>query len=182
VRAAWVKLLNKWLPAKPASVLDIGCGTGSLSLLLASLGHQVMGIDISEQMLVRAEAKAKAAGQSILFRLMDAYNPDLPHSSFDVIVCRHLLWAMPSPAEALRRWSMLLVPGGRLLLIEGFWHTGGGLHALQIIDALPPELTAVQIEDLSSNSNLWGQAVRDERYLITAKRQRTTIKEDDHEL
>jgi len=47
VLAAWTGLLNDWLPAGKSNVLDAGCGTGSLSLVLAGLGHQVSGIDIS---------------------------------------------------------------------------------------------------------------------------------------
>ena len=170
VRSEWTALLRRWLPEEPVSILDIGCGTGSISLILASLGHHVLGIDFSARMLEQAEAKAKAAGYAIPFKLMDAYKPDLPAGAFDVIVCRHLLWAMPSPATALERWSMLLVPGGRILLIEGFWQTGGGLHAQQVIDALSPSFTAVKVEDLSSNDDLWGEEKSDERYIITADR------------
>ena len=49
----------------------------------------------------------------------------------------HLLWALREPAQVLQRWVNLLVPGGRLILIEGYWHTGGGLHAEEVTEALP---------------------------------------------
>ena len=168
-RQAWTKLLSKWLPPESVSILDIGCGTGSLSLVLAALNHQVMGIDLSEAMLALAKAKAETAGHLISFSIMDAYTPQLLGQQFEVLVCRHLLWAMPDPTVALQRWSKLLVSGGRILLIEGFWHTGGGLHAEQIVVALPATFTTVNVEDLSANTALWGKTINDERYMVIAK-------------
>jgi len=65
VRQAWTELLKAQFPGPGARVLDIGCGTGSLSLVLAGLGLQVRGIDLSPGMLARAQAKAAAAGVDI---------------------------------------------------------------------------------------------------------------------
>ncbi len=170
VREAWTNLLTKSLLTPPASVLDIGCGTGSLSLILAKLNYNVTGIDLSEAMIARAKAKTEAAGYSIPFEVMDAFNPDFPPQQFDVIVCRHLLWALPEPALVLQRWSKILVPGGRLLLIEGYWHTGAGLQSQQIVEALPSTLTKVTVKNLSSQAELWGRDVTDERYIVVADR------------
>ncbi len=170
IRAAWATLLKKWLPPAPVSILDIGCGTGSLSVLMAEQKHQVMAIDLSAAMLAHAKAKAEAADVAIEFKQMDAYAPQLAGQVFDVIVCRHLLWAMPDTAVALQRWSNLLELGGRMLLIEGFWHTGGGLHADQIMAALPDTFTTVQVENLAINPLFWGGKVDDERYMVIAER------------
>ncbi len=68
----------------------------------------------------------------------------------------------------LQRWTDLLIPGGRLVLIEGYWHTGGGLHAQQIIEALPASLRDVVFYNLSDQATLWGNPVRDERYAVVA--------------
>jgi SAM-dependent methyltransferase len=99
---------------------------------------------------------------------MDAAFPQLPHNQFDVIICRHLLWALPEPAQVLRRWAELLKSKGRLLLIEGYWETGGGLQAKQITEILPPSFSGYMVQDLSDNPNLWGKKVTDERYAIVA--------------
>jgi ubiquinone/menaquinone biosynthesis C-methylase UbiE len=156
------------LTSTSAKVLDIGCGTGSLSIVLAGLGYEVTGIDLSPKMISFAEAKAKQAGHRITFHAMDAAFPELAPQQFDTIVCRHLLWTLPQPDEVLRRWVTLLKPNGRLLLIEGFWHTGAGLHADNVIEALPTSLINVQVRNLSHQTELWAGKVNDERYVITA--------------
>ena len=168
VRAAWTRLLAESLPSPPASILDIGCGTGSLSLLLAELNYDVTGTDLSAAMIARARAKAQAAGLSMTFRVMDALHPDFSGRQFDAIVCRHVLWALPEPALALQRWSKLLAPRGRLLLIEGYWHTGVGLRSQHILEILPPAFTSIKIQDLSGQTELWGRAITDERYILIA--------------
>jgi SAM-dependent methyltransferase len=185
VGAAWAELLRAYLPPPPASVLDLGCGTGSLSVLLAALGHAVTGLDFSPAMIALAEAKAEAEAQARTagvapaagpwhrpqFYVMNAAEPSFDPASFDVLLCRHLLWALPAPAEVLRRWAALLKPGGRLLLIEGRWHTGSGLPAAEITAMLPPALALAGRQDLSVNPIYWGKPVDDERYLLaTAKR------------
>jgi RimJ/RimL family protein N-acetyltransferase/SAM-dependent methyltransferase len=168
VSAAWAELLGRWLPAEPAKILDAGCGTGSLSTIMAQMGHDVSGIDLSPAMVAHARAKALDARQDIRFDVMDASHPNLSSNTFDVIVCRHLLWALSEPDRVLRRWVNLLAPNGRLILIEGFWVTGSGLHADEIVKLLPASLTRVAIEHLSGLSNLWGGEVIDERYAIIA--------------
>jgi 2-polyprenyl-3-methyl-5-hydroxy-6-metoxy-1,4-benzoquinol methylase len=55
-RQAWRDLLLAHLPPAPARVADLGCGTGTLSVLLAEEGYSVSGIDLSPEMVARAEA------------------------------------------------------------------------------------------------------------------------------
>jgi 2-polyprenyl-3-methyl-5-hydroxy-6-metoxy-1,4-benzoquinol methylase len=165
---AWVELLKKWLPTNHAAILDLGCGTGSLSVVMAGLGHEVTGIDISPAMIARAKAKATAFGYPIKFHIMDAAVPQFPPRLFDAIVCRHLLWALPEPATVLPRWVGLLKPGGRLVLIEGYWSTGAGMHVAEIVAALPSSVTSIAIQDLSGQPIYWGRPVTDERYAVIA--------------
>jgi SAM-dependent methyltransferase len=168
VRAAWTKLLQESLPTHKTSVLDIGCGTGSLSLVLAELGWKLTGIDLSPDMIAHAQAKATAAGHVIQFQVMDAAFPQLPSHQFDVVLCRHILWALPDIDKVLSRWINLLKPGGRLLMVEGYWFTGAGLHSQEIVDALPDSLSNISVQNLSDQPELWGREIDDERYAITA--------------
>lgn len=131
---AWRDLLLPLVPASGAGVpgldvADLGCGTGSLSVLLAQHGHRVVGVDLSDAMVAAATRKAGAAGVAAVFRQGDVSAPGLQAASVDVVLSRHVLWAMPDPAIALTRWVRLLRPGGLLLLVEGRWSTGAGLPA-----------------------------------------------------
>ncbi|GHF56087.1 SAM-dependent methyltransferase [Amycolatopsis bartoniae] len=75
-----------------------------------------------------AAATEKARGRAE-FRQDDASDPALPPAAFDVVLARHVVWALPDPAAALGRWVRLLRPGGRVVLVEGRWATGTGLTA-----------------------------------------------------
>jgi 2-polyprenyl-3-methyl-5-hydroxy-6-metoxy-1,4-benzoquinol methylase len=168
VREAWKTLLNQWLPPIYTTVLDMGCGTGSLSMVLAGLGREVTGIDLSSAMVKIAREKAIAMGLEVEFHLMDAAFPDLSPRKFDAMVCRHLLWDLPEPKQVLNRWAGLLKPKGRLLLVEGRWGTGAGLHADEIIQMLPAVFATPMVVNLSENPDYWGGNVDDERYAIIA--------------
>jgi 2-polyprenyl-3-methyl-5-hydroxy-6-metoxy-1,4-benzoquinol methylase len=168
IRETWTDFLKTWLPQTNATILDMGCGTGSLSIVLAGLGHKVTGIDLSPSMISHAQAKATTHGLQIEFHVMDAAFPQLSHQQFDVIICRHLLWTLPQPEQVLQRWGEFLKQKGRLILIEGFWVTGAGLQAQEIIKMLSPSFINVSNQNLSDNPNFWGGSVTDERYAIIA--------------
>jgi 2-polyprenyl-3-methyl-5-hydroxy-6-metoxy-1,4-benzoquinol methylase len=168
VRDAWKTLLASWLPPAPVAILDVGCGTGSLSMLLAGLGYRLTGIDLSPAMIALAQAKAARHAAAVQFEVMDAAYPQLPPAAFEVVLCRHLLWALPEPRQVLQRWTGLLKPTGRLCLVEGFWHTRSGLHAGEIVAMLPPAFMQITTQNLSGSPELWGGQVADERFAVLA--------------
>ncbi|MGW3040816.1 class I SAM-dependent methyltransferase [Kitasatospora sp. NPDC001159] len=185
-RQAWARRVRGWLPSAPADVLDAGCGTGSLAVLAAADGHRVTGVDLAPQMVERAREKAAAAGVAGRFLVGDAGAPPFQDGSFDVLLCRHLIWTLPDPEQALRSWVQLLRPGGRLALIEGRWREageqaapyvagaehlpwGGGVGAEELTAAVSPLVTELRIEPLSGDAALWGGPVHDERYALIAQ-------------
>jgi ubiquinone/menaquinone biosynthesis C-methylase UbiE len=168
VRAAWLRLLRTALPEPPARVVDLGCGTGSLSVLLALEGHDVTGYDLSEQMLAVARSKAGAAGVDVRFGRADASVPPVRESSIDVVLVRHVLWALPDPDAAVARWCGLLRPDGRLVLVEGWWHTGGGLRGTEVQRLVRRHRAEATITELDEPS-LWGGPIRDERFMVVSR-------------
>lgn len=175
VRAAWAARLRSWLPAAPADVLDLGCGTGSLALLAAEDGHRVTALDRSGEMVARA--RAKLAGTAARVLVGDAAQPPVAPGGYDAVLVRHVLWALPDPAAVLRRWAGLLRPGGRLVLVEGRWGSdrSTGLAAAELAALAGPLGGQVRIEQLGHAAELWGREVDDERYaavVFPAKRRR----------
>ena len=162
IRAAWRERLRSWLPPAPATILDVGCGTGTLCLLLHEAGHRVVGADLSMGMLAVARGKLP---RPLLVRA-DAGRPPFAAKTFDVVLARHVVWALPDPARALDRWSTL---AGRLVLIEGRWNTGAGLTASSLTGMLDPRLSDVRVEPLDDPA-LWGGKIDDERYAVLATR------------
>ncbi|KFF97080.1 SAM-dependent methyltransferase [Streptomyces scabiei] len=169
VREAWAARLRDWLPHRPCDVLDLGCGTGSLSLLATEQGHRVTGVDASPAMV--ALARAKLAGHPAVFLVGDAAAPPVGEERFDVILVRHVLWTLPDPGRVLRRWCGLLRPGGRLVLVEGVWGTVSpvGIAAERLYGLLAPLVSDAAVVRLEDDARLWGRTVEDERYAVVAR-------------
>ncbi|MFJ4648533.1 class I SAM-dependent methyltransferase [Streptomyces bobili] len=168
VRAAWADRLRDWLADRPGDLLDLGCGTGSLSLLAAERGHRVTGVDLSPAMV--EQARTKLAGRDAVFLVGDAAAPPVGEERFDTVLVRHVLWTLPDPGRALRHWRDLLRPGGRLVLVEGVWGTVSpvGIPADRLTALLAPLAGHTRVERLSDDPRLWGRAVEDERYAVVA--------------
>jgi SAM-dependent methyltransferase len=170
IRHAWADLLLPLVGDPGRRVADLGCGTGTLSVLLAIEGrHIVSGVDFSPEMVRRARAKADGIVPAPVFTVADAASPSLSPGSYDVVLARHVLWAMPDPAAALTTWIDLLAPTGVLILIEGRWHTGAGLRASECAELVGRFRDDVLVRPLD-DASFWGRAIDDERYLVVSRR------------
>lgn len=128
-RAAWAYELYRFLPPRRgARILDIGAGTGFLSLPAARLGYRVTALDISPGMPVRLQTSAAREGLDIETVCAPAEEP--PQGPFDAVIERLALWTLPDPTSALRAWKRVVAPGGHLLVFEGMW-AERGLAALR---------------------------------------------------
>ena len=182
-RERWLSVLRERIGDEPRRVLDVGCGTGVVSLLLAELGHDVTGVDFAPEMLERARAKARRTDRSVAFYRGDAEALAVPDDAFELVTARHLVWTLPNPAEAIREWQRVVEPGGRILLIEGYWDHSEpwdeyeAIHGdLPMYDGRPPEalreflaregLREIEHEPLM-DPVLWGREPRHEYYLMS---------------
>jgi SAM-dependent methyltransferase len=116
--AAWRQALREALPDGEAHVLDVGAGTGALSLLAAELGHRVTALDLSPGMLAHAERKAGERGLDARMTFVVGSAAAPPRGPFDAVMERHVLWTLPDPVSALGAWREV---AGRLVLFEGVW-------------------------------------------------------------
>ena len=85
VRAAWRDLLLDVLPAAPARIADMGCGTGTLTELLADEGFTVDGIDFSPRMVQLAQRKTLGR-RNITIAEADATASPLPAAAYEVVL------------------------------------------------------------------------------------------------
>lgn len=99
-------------------LLDLACGTGSVSVRLAKKGYEVIGVDLSPEMLSEAQNKAYSAGQNILFLCQDMTALDL-YGTVDAAVCTlDGLCHLPNEESvfaALQKVSLFMNPGGVFL-------------------------------------------------------------------
>lgn len=116
--AAWTRLLSGLLPPAPATVLDVGAGTGFLTLTLARLGYRVTALDIAPAMLAALRRKADAEGLRI--ETVEGYADQPPPGPFDAVVERYVVWLLTDPVAGLTAWRRV-APEGRLVLVECRW-------------------------------------------------------------
>lgn len=115
-RSLWTEEILRYLPeGKRLRILDVGTGSGFFALILSAMGHDVTGIDLTEEMIHEARQTAELLELSVDFRVMDAEKPDFPDETFDVILSRNLTWTLPHLKTAYARWYQVLKPGGILL-------------------------------------------------------------------
>lgn len=127
----WTLLLLQVLGPGPLRILDVGCGTGVLTLLLAKLGHDVTGIDLSEGML--RKARENTAGTGVTVELRRAEGTGFADDAFDAVISRQVLWTLPDPALAVQEWIRVTRPGGRVIAIDGLWHDPAPLARLSVL-------------------------------------------------
>ena len=100
-------------------VLDVGCGPGFFSVLLARLGYEVTAVDYTENMLAEARKNATHYGVDIDFRRMDAQKLDFEDGIFDLVISRNVLWNLEQPEQAYREWIRVLKPNGTVMNFDG---------------------------------------------------------------
>jgi len=99
-------------------ILEVGVGTG-ISLPDYSARNRIFGVDISEEMLRKAQKRVAELGLHHVegLAVMDAEKLDFPDASFDVVVAQYVVTAVPNPEAALDEFARVLKPGGEMVLL-----------------------------------------------------------------
>lgn len=103
------------------SALDVACGTGRHTEYLVELGHRVIAVDASPEMLAQARVKVPEAE----FRESDLHDLPLPDDHFDVVVCALALTHVPDLSAALGELTRVLRPGGHLVISDAYGMAAG---------------------------------------------------------
>jgi ubiquinone/menaquinone biosynthesis C-methylase UbiE len=122
---------REWLGARARGrVLEVGVGTG-LDLPFYPAGASITGVDLSPAMLAIARQRVADLGVEVTLRTADAEALPFDDGTFDTVVCALSLCAIPDPATAIGEMKRVLVPGGRLLLLDHVASTWPPIHAAQ---------------------------------------------------
>ncbi len=105
------------------SVLDVGCGTGTLAITAKwHVGRtgKVIGIDASPEMIARARGKAARTAPDVDFQIAAAEALPFSEATFDVVLSTTMLHCLPEDARrrSVREMRRVLKPGGRLLIVD----------------------------------------------------------------
>jgi SAM-dependent methyltransferase len=98
--------------AKSKDILDLCCGQGTLTAMLAAAGANVWGLDFSPEMLALAEARVPGAN----LRRGDAAALPFDDDSFDAVICNFGMMHLPDQPKALAEIRRVLRPGGQFLM------------------------------------------------------------------
>ena len=134
------------VPKGIKNILDIGCGTGAASLVLAQQGEiSVTALDNSESSLQTLEGRAKKAGLTNKVKTCCASMLSIPFgdNGFDLIWCENSAYIM-GVERALKEWQRLLSAGGYLVVSDLVWITNTPDDALKAfwLNAYPDMVTA----------------------------------------
>jgi 2-polyprenyl-3-methyl-5-hydroxy-6-metoxy-1,4-benzoquinol methylase len=115
-RSRFARLLDDAIPGD-ATIAEIGCGTGQMSLYLARADRLVIGADLTRASLeLGAEAAARFGVTKAAFVEMDLAHPALRPAAFDIVYCSGVLHHTPDPRQSFRRIAGLARPGGMIVI------------------------------------------------------------------
>jgi SAM-dependent methyltransferase len=115
-RSDFARLLDRAIPGD-ARILEIGCGTGQMSLYLARVDRIVIGADLTRASLLLGAAAARRFGlDRVQFVETDLHCPGLRAGSFDVVYSSGVLHHTPDPRASFAQIAQLARPGGMIVL------------------------------------------------------------------
>lgn len=118
----WGGIYSRFLPkGRKLKILDVGTGGGFIACSLARLGHEVTGVDLSDERIRSARENAAELGLKVRFLCTDASELPFADGTFDAVVCRNLVWTLYEAEETFAQWKRVLRPGGTLFYTDANW-------------------------------------------------------------
>jgi SAM-dependent methyltransferase len=117
------RLVEDSIRGRNLKILEVGCGTGFMSLELARIGHDVVGIDLNDKIIriakrtVKTDPRSKPLGH-LQYEVADFNEWFGPPGAFDVVLFSRVLHDLPHPENILARVHRLLKNGGRVVCLE----------------------------------------------------------------
>ncbi|MDP6977743.1 MAG: class I SAM-dependent methyltransferase [Myxococcota bacterium] len=136
---------KRWEPYKRAffsqmgdgKILFLAVGTG-LDIPFFPPGKHIVGIDISDKMLEKAQPRVEAYQGDLETRHMDVHHLDYPDGHFDQVFTSCTFCSVPQPIEGLKALRRVLAPGGELHMFE---HTGSKVFPLSLMMTFMTQLS-----------------------------------------
>jgi phosphatidylethanolamine/phosphatidyl-N-methylethanolamine N-methyltransferase len=160
-------------------VLLVGVGTGA-DLPLLPEGVEAVGVDLSPDMLKRAQAKLPLAGRTITLIQADAQKPVVEEGRYDAVIFNLILSVIPDGAACWRESLRALKPGGRAIVFDKFLPPAGSLtlgrRLLNLFTTLFGTDINRRFSDLASGANF--TVLRDEPSLLRGAYRIIEIRKD----
>ncbi|MCR5581133.1 MAG: class I SAM-dependent methyltransferase [Pseudobutyrivibrio sp.] len=145
----WRQEIIKLLPDRGLlKILDVGCGAGFFEVILGKLGHEITGIDLTEEMIAKANLMIARYGldtAKVQAIVGDAEHLNYEDDTFDVVITRNLTWTLPHPVEAYSEWNRVLKKGGILINFDAEYAKGA--HNLKSPENLAHKDIADSLKD-----------------------------------
>lgn len=115
----WLNEINCLKKLEPGMrILDIGTGAGFLAILCAQQQANVVGIDLSPDMIKAAKENVQKFNQHVTFQVMDAEQLLFEDGTFDLVIARNVTWLLPNTTKAYSEWLRVLKVDGTLINID----------------------------------------------------------------
>ena len=132
---------------RPLRALDLGCGSGMMSVLLAFAGCEVTGVDFSADMLAQARENARVHGVegSVAFVRADVHRLPFDDASFDLVLTRNVTWVLDRVEDVYAQALRVLGPGGMFANIDAAYGQAFAAAAARGEEPVHPTQSAEQL-------------------------------------
>lgn len=155
----WREQIKSIMQKSEGIMLDVGTGTGFVSIMSAECGFNSVGVDISAKMMEQGQKNAENRGCIVNFvKVCDNSLPFLDNSFDGVTNCR-LLWTLLDPQESLKEWLRVLKPCGKLLNFTRTRETRPTAEQIEELEKMRDEMAKNATEEEKAKGHCHGSKI-----------------------